>query len=213
MNLANLCNIYNSDKQNKNHSFNGISYIQIYEEYLKNIRNEVKNILEIGVLNGRSLKMWKDYFPNATIYGLDIDPRTKQYEEDRIIIKIASQDDVVQLKNNFNALQFDIIFDDGRHVNKHIISSFEHLFYNNLKSNGLYFIEDLECSYAKLESTHDVRKTWPGMSYNSSENLDNNREDIQSFFNKKIYDLDFKKGQVLFLHFWHQLCAIKKINQ
>jgi len=73
--------------------------------------------------------MWKGYFSKAKIYGLDIDPRVKQFEEDRIFIEIGNQAD-----ENLLALiadtagHFDIIIDDGSHVNRHIIKSFECLF-------------------------------------------------------------------------------------
>ena len=53
------------------------SYLDLYEKLLCNKKYNAKNILEVGIgefyeKNGGSLKLWKDYFINATIYGLDI---------------------------------------------------------------------------------------------------------------------------------------------
>ena len=47
-------------------------YTKVYYEYFENIRDYELNILEIGIFDGASLKMWNAFFPNATIYGIDI---------------------------------------------------------------------------------------------------------------------------------------------
>ena len=78
-----LAQKYGTDKTNKDHSYKGVTYLDIYHRYMSSKRLEVKTFIEIGVKNGASLRMWKDYFPNATIYGIDIDPRCKQFAEDR----------------------------------------------------------------------------------------------------------------------------------
>ena len=59
------------------------SYLDIYETYFKDIRNQKLNILEIGVRNGNSIRVWEEYFPNSNIFGLDIDPICKQFETNR----------------------------------------------------------------------------------------------------------------------------------
>ena len=46
-------------------------YLNFYERFLSPIRSDVKKVLEIGVLFGQSVKMWRDYFPNAQIVGFD----------------------------------------------------------------------------------------------------------------------------------------------
>ena len=48
------------------------SYLPLYESLFKNKKETAQNILEIGIQNGGSIKLWRDYFINATIYGLDI---------------------------------------------------------------------------------------------------------------------------------------------
>ena len=63
------------------------NYPVAYEEMFEPIRNKVQNVLEVGVAGGWSLKIWEEYFPNATIHGVDIDPDTFQdhiAESDRI---------------------------------------------------------------------------------------------------------------------------------
>jgi cyclopropane fatty-acyl-phospholipid synthase-like methyltransferase len=49
--------------------------------------------LEIGVFKGDSLRTWADYFLNADIIGIDINPNCTEHANKTITIKIGSQDD------------------------------------------------------------------------------------------------------------------------
>lgn len=215
--LARIGKVYGTDKIDTVHTYKGLSYLDIYEKYFNTFKNKSINLLEIGVLRGDSLKVWKQYFPKGKIFGLDIDPSAKQYEEDRISIQIGSQADEDVLNTLCDrAKGFDIIIDDGSHVNEFTIKSFEYLF-KKMKAGGIYIIEDLGCSYEKLEeiSINDgrkgVREIWPGMKYNRPEDdLNNNRKDMDVFFEEIIYDLDHRRGDVLALHFWSNLAVIIK---
>lgn len=84
-----LARKHRTDKAAKDHTFRGYSYLDVYERYFRPLKRRPINLLEIGVKEGRSLRLWKAYFPKAKIYGLDIDPACKQYEEDRISIEIG----------------------------------------------------------------------------------------------------------------------------
>ena len=64
----NLIQISNKVKTTKK----GLGYFEIYEEYFKKLRLKKLNILEIGVEDGGSIKIWKKYFPRSKIVGLDI---------------------------------------------------------------------------------------------------------------------------------------------
>ena len=132
----------NTDKSSIIHD-----YLKKYEKYFPFDRSDKIKILEIGVLNGSSVKTWKEYFFNAEIIGIDINPDCKKYEEDRIHIEIGDQSDqnflnYVSKKHGF----FDLILDDGSHINSHVLKSFEHLF-NYVKPQGLYVVEDACTSY------------------------------------------------------------------
>ena len=91
---------HRTDKVDGLHSFLGMAYTDIYDYYLSHLRDSEFNLLEIGVKTGSSLRMWADYFTNATIIGIDIDPHTKKYENytsikngNRIKVHIGSQED------------------------------------------------------------------------------------------------------------------------
>ena len=140
--LNNLAIRYGTDKSSDNHN-----YCVKYEKHLPFNRYDKLNILEIGVLDGKSLLTWKDYYYRSNILGIDINPDCKKYEEDRIFVEIGSQADdkfLKQIKTQYGP--FDMILDDGSHMNSHMIYSFEHLF-GSVKSGGVYVIEDIGCSY------------------------------------------------------------------
>jgi len=123
-------------------------YFEAYDNHFKRFRNQEIVILEIGVSQGGSLQMWKDYFgPKAKIYGIDVDPRCKQFEEENIEIFIGSQSDRNFLRDVLTKVpKFDILIDDGGHSMKQQIISFEELF-NHIKEDGVYLCEDCHTSY------------------------------------------------------------------
>ena len=132
----------NTDKSSIIHD-----YLKKYEKYFPFKRTDKITLLEIGILNGESLRTWKDYFVNAKIIGIDINPECKKHEEERIHIEIGDQSDESFLKNITNKYgSFDLIVDDGSHINSHVITSFKFLF-NFVKSQGLYVVEDASSSY------------------------------------------------------------------
>lgn len=125
------------------------NYCEKYEKYLPFNRLEPITFLEIGVLDGASLATWREYYPNARIVGLDIDPTCKEYEDpkNQIFVEIGSQDDPAFLAKVVEKWgPFDIILDDGSHINRHVIFSFKELF-KSVKPSGVYVVEDTCTSY------------------------------------------------------------------
>jgi hypothetical protein len=202
-----------TDKHDPDHSFAGMSYLDVYERYLLPLRDEEIALLEIGVKDGASLRMWKSFFPRAEIYGIDIDPRCKAFEQDRIRIATGSQADERFLAGCFaDRPRFHVIVDDGSHINRMTLASFHCLFPERLHSGGLYILEDLRCSYDKLQTQFDVRANWPGMRYNDpSDSLDNDRKELDDFFLRILFDLDHRRGEIQFAHFWSNMCVIRKV--
>ena len=111
-------------------------YLPFYESILKDI--DVKSLLEIWVLRGDSLRMRRDYFPNATIVGVDIN---KPIEIPWCVI-LKSDATTVEFANMIG--NFDIIIDDGGHRVSQQRKSFENLWNH---TNKLYIIEDICCSF------------------------------------------------------------------
>lgn len=160
--LTELANLYATDKGTIGPSaeWGAHNYTDIYESYLYACRQSPINFLEIGlgvtgdqweshIVHGRnaggaSLRMWYDYFQNAKIYGMDINP-CPYLDNDRSKTFVADQGKVEDLDAFMKAtgnVEFDIIVDDGSHRPDHQQISFS-FFFKHLKSGGLYFIEDL----------------------------------------------------------------------
>jgi len=140
--LDRLAKAYGTDKSSDNHN-----YCVKYEKYIPFKRYSKITMLEIGVLDGESVRTWKEYFYRSHIVGIDIEPKCKEHEESRISIEIGSQYDGNFLSRVWQQYgPFDIILDDGSHMNEHVIYSFEHL-WGSVKSGGVYIIEDCGTSY------------------------------------------------------------------
>ncbi|MBY0245279.1 MAG: class I SAM-dependent methyltransferase [Sphingobacteriaceae bacterium] len=123
-------------------------YFEVYEKHFSRFVGKEIVILEIGVYQGGSLQMWKNYFGDkCKIYGIDIEPRSKQFEEEQIEIFIGSQSDRKFLRDVVSKIpQIDIIIDDGGHTMKQQIVSYEELF-KHIKPDGVYLCEDCHTSY------------------------------------------------------------------
>jgi len=142
----------------------GHNYTETYESHFKSLRDKNLKILEIGFGGGDSLKLWKEYFTKAEIYCIDNDlSRIDEYgyvQENRIKIFYGDQSDSSSLIESCNQMgvdQFDIIIDDGSHVDSHIMTSFHTLFETHLSPGGLYFVEDFQNTLTYTsESIHRI---------------------------------------------------------
>jgi len=145
-------------------------FTEFYDKKLSHLRHENINLLEIGVAKGDSLRTWKEYFPNASIYGVDIN-NLKYYEEDRIQIEQADQTDVNRMNDIFGKIKFDIIIDDGGHSMYQQQLSLISLFHR-LKKGGFYILEDLHTSleYHYFYNNDLSKKTTLELIKNFSEN-------------------------------------------
>ena len=124
------------------------SYFSSYSEILEKYRNKEIIFVEIGVLNGGSLFMWRDYFgPKARIIGIDLNPIAKKWRKYGFQIYIGSQSDPIFWRKFFRLEgKVDIILDDGGHTNEQqIITAHETI--PNIKDGGLLIVEDVHASY------------------------------------------------------------------
>lgn len=162
--LTKLFDQYGSDKgeivkENKPYWWDAHTYSDFYATLFDHCRNSVKYVFECGLgtndssylsnmtetgIPGASLRAWRDYFPNAEIFGADID-RNVLFEEERIKTYYVDQTSKASIKNmweEINIDEFDFILDDGLHTFEAGISLFENSI-ENLSDSGLYIIEDI----------------------------------------------------------------------
>lgn len=155
-----LCEKYKTDKCKKYRH----NYSPHYNTILSPYRDEFKNILEIGIgfvgepgsgimehlrefgyERGASLRVWRDFFPAATIYGID-NREEAIFQEDRIKCILSDQTDKSRLENIFNDIELDFILDDGSHIANNQRESF-YILEKYLKEGGIYIIEDINLKY------------------------------------------------------------------
>lgn len=164
--FSELCDQYGSDKggtRNQNpYPWPSHSYADFYSRIFERSRAQITKVFECGIgtnnanipsnmtttgIPGASLRVWKDYFPNAEVFGGDIDSNVL-FQDGRIKTYFLDQLDPNSIENfwsNVNTRNFDLIVDDGLH-------SFESgltLFVNSidyLAENGMYVIEDVKIS-------------------------------------------------------------------
>lgn len=130
---------FNCDKAN------GHVYHEIYPLYIEQFRDKEFTLFEIGIDQGKSFELWKQYFPLAKIYGMDIG---KEFKTDRGEVFKGDQSKLEDLKQVTDQIgKCELIIDDGSHFPEHQILTFEYLFNDVLTNNGVYIIEDTECSY------------------------------------------------------------------
>lgn len=145
--LGELALLHGTDKATEH------DYTPHYHERMERYRYDDIAILEIGVggygepnEGGESLKMWRDYFPNATIVGLDNEAKTLNLGE-RIIIEQGDQSDGRVHKHLGETYgPFHLIVDDGSHEVDDILRSWVGL-WKYVADGGWYVIEDLQTAY------------------------------------------------------------------
>lgn len=127
-----------------------INYFPVYEKNFSSFKDKPITLLEIGVDNGGSLEMWKQYFhPESKIIGIDILQDCKKHEQvdKNIFVRIGDQSDKKFLESILSEFEnIDIVIDDGSHKSDHIKASFDFL-YPKISKNGCYLIEDLHMVY------------------------------------------------------------------
>ena len=144
--------IVNNSLTDKN---TGHSYLPLYQTLLEKKKETAQNVLEVGIgnfgpKNGGSIQLWRDFFTNATIYGLDILPI------DRVIDELITDDRVVLYTSidaydeNFFKLNFlnenikcDFMLDDGPHTLESMIQ-FIKLYSQIMTDDGILIIEDVQ---------------------------------------------------------------------
>lgn len=135
--LTKLAIKYGTDKWGKHH------YTPVYWDLFNKRRSDIKKILEIGVGEGPSLRMWRDFFPNAQVYGAEIDEK-RIFKDDRIeVFKCdqASKSDLESLIKKTGS-DIDIVIEDGSHIPFHQIFSCLTLM-PLIKNDAVYIIEDV----------------------------------------------------------------------
>ena len=142
---------YEDKRSDKNSSH---SYLDLYQNLLESRKETATNVLEIGIgnlykCNGGSIKMWYNYFTNATVHALDVNDIDFFCDDIKDVdrIKLYTSIDAYN-EFNFNNfffyqdIRFDMVLDDGPHSLESMIT-FIKLYLKVLKPDGVLIIEDI----------------------------------------------------------------------
>lgn len=194
---------HQTDKASTHHN-----YTEVYEKYLEPLRDQSIVLVELGWggyefpdRGGQSARMWLDYFPVAKIICVEIHKKTNLPDDSRFSMINLSQDDK-SLPNLIG--EPDVIIDDASHHNPETIRSFEMLF-PKLKSGGLYFVEDIDSSWAEwAEGDPD----WSSVeSYTTVNYFRRSVNDV----NNELVPHYTQQFEVKAIHFYKNLIVIEKL--
>mgnify|MGYP000277120417 CR=1 FL=1 len=140
--------IYRSFSKSPYKSIKHSSYFDVYEKLFHRYRDKPVVFVEIGVLNGGSLFMWRDYFgKQAQIIGIDLNPEARRWQEHGFDIFIGDQANPLFWQQIITKYpQIDVVLDDGGHTYEQQIMTTE-LLKVHIKDGGLIVIEDTHTSY------------------------------------------------------------------
>ena len=144
MSLEDLVDNLRTDKNTRH------SYLPLYESLLNKKKDSATNILELGIQCGGSIKLWHDYFSNATIYAVDIMLPDTVWDElknkDRIALYAGYdgyRDEFIETFLKEKKASFDMILDDGSHTLEDM-KEFIRLYLPLIKDDGIFIIEDVD---------------------------------------------------------------------
>ena len=126
------------------------SYLELYNSLLISKKGTAKNVLEVGIDRGGSIKLWHDFFSNATVHGLDVIDISAVWSEivnnPRIILHTSTDAYNEQYFNNTflsKGFKFDFMIDDGPHTLESM-KTFIRLYSQLLTEDGILIVEDVQ---------------------------------------------------------------------
>lgn len=196
--LDNLGLKYGTDKASDRHD-----YLRGYELFLERYKNEKITVMELGVEKGQSLKMWTEYFPNAHLLGVDINPECSIFSDERTDIIIADLSDLSEL-DKLAQFRAKIIIDDASHLWSHQIKALSVLF-PSMPRGGIYICEDLGTSFYRYKNSHEADATIRGYDFCSAitKAMNGGKEElvgIESDFEEEIMEIAQNLDMISFIY-------------
>ena len=143
-------NLKRSFKSSPKYSIKWSNYFEIYENLFKRFVNKKITLVEVGIGNGGSLFMWRNYFgKKAKIIGIELNPEVKKLEKNGFKIFIGDQSSPDFWKNFYKKVgKIDILIDDGGHTNLQQITTLMESI-KHINHNGMIVVEDTHTSFMR----------------------------------------------------------------
>lgn len=134
------------------------SYLDLYQQWFEGKKDTAKNVLEVGIAyEGGSIRLWYDYFKNATVYGIDVIPLHNMWHNIINVKDPYNENHKIELHNSCDAyneswfnetflnkgIKCDILIDDGPHTLESMVR-FIQLYSQIMTDDGMLIIEDVQ---------------------------------------------------------------------
>lgn len=177
------------------------SYFQVYDELFGKYVDQEITFVEVGVLNGGSLFMWRHFFgPKARIIGVELNPLAKKWEQDGFEIYIGSQADPAFWEDLFKKIgKVDVLLDDGGHFNdQQIITTLAAI--PHVKDGGMVVVEDAHASYMR-QFTNPSKYSFMNFCYKTVDRINARFPEInnaKNLFSETVFSIAFYESIVAF---------------
>ncbi len=202
--------VYRSYMRSPHSSIKYTTYFPVYDRLFARFVGKGITFVEIGVLNGGSLFMWRDYLgADARIIGIDMNPQARKWEEHGFEIFIGDQSSPAFWSETLAKIgEIDVLLDDGGHTYYQQIATVECVV-PSIRDGGLLVVEDTHTSYLSSFGGPS-RRSFISYCKNIVDgvNFRFNRFSRKRKFEKAIYSVQFFESIVAFA-IDRRLCAIK----
>lgn len=177
------------------------TYFPVYELLLQKYVDREITFLEVGVLNGGSLFMWREFFgPKARIIGIDLNPDALEWEKHGFEIYIGDQASDLFWNNLFQKIgKVDVLIDDGGHTNQQQIVT-THQAIQNIKDEGVIIIEDVHTNYFR-EFGNPSRYSFINFAHLIVDSINSRTYSLRRTYEQyssRVYSVNFFESMVAF---------------
>lgn len=177
------------------------TYFPVYERLLGGFREKEIILVEVGVFQGGSLFMWREFLgKKARIIGIDLNPGARVWEEYGFEIHIGDQASEGFWNEFFSKIgKVDIVIDDGGHTNRQQIVT-THCAVANIKDGGLLIVEDVHTNYFR-EFGNPSRYSFLNFTFRVIDSVNSRSHAmrrLRRIYSDRVYSIQFYESIVAF---------------
>lgn len=177
------------------------TYFPVYEKTLSKYIGEPITLVEVGVFNGGSLFMWREFFgPKARIIGIDLNPDAREWEKYGFEIYIGDQSSETFWRDLFQKIgKVDVLIDDGGHTNRQQIVT-SHYAIQNINDGGLLLVEDVHTNYFR-EFGNPSRYSFLNFVHRIVDGVNSRSYSLRrtyAHYSSRVYSVSFFESMVAF---------------
>lgn len=177
------------------------SYFPVYEALLQKYVGKKITIVEVGIFNGGSLFMWREFFgPEARIIGVDLNPDARVWEKHGFEIYIGDQSSENFWQDLFLRIgKVDVLIDDGGHTNRQQIVT-SHYAIENINDGGVLIVEDVHTNYFR-EFGNPFRYSFLNFAHRIIDGINSRAyamRRVNEKYSSRVFSLSFFESMVAF---------------